>query len=191
LKERRRYDGRTDYADCAAGDGPTMPTTLPPIVPPLAREPAMRRAIHPPRVRGWMLAALIAATAPGCYNADILLHQRSQTSKHSQMEEVDLGEFSVCLPHTLGDATDHIVEFHVFGYVESQRREKIDAALDLRNAELRWRMLIAIRKLEQSDFDEPELTKLRNTVADVINGAVSEQLIRKVGFYHYSFATLD
>ena len=44
----------------------------------------------------------------------------------------------------------------VFGQVESQRREKVDAALELRNAELRSRMLIAIRKLQRSDFDEPK-----------------------------------
>jgi hypothetical protein len=152
----------------------------------------MNTAICGSRLMSPMMAALIAAlTLPGCYNADVLLKRHSEASKHLQMEEVDLGEFSVCLPHTLGNATDHIVEFHVFGQVESQHREKVDAALDLRNAELRSRMLIAIRKLERTDFDEPKLTKLRKTVAEVVNGAVNEQLVKKVGFYHFSFATLD
>jgi flagellar basal body-associated protein FliL len=152
----------------------------------------MNSATGRSRLISWMMAALIAAlTLPGCYNSEALLKQHREASKHLQMEEVDLGQFSVCLPHTLGNATDHIVEFHVFGQVESQHREKVDAALDLRNAELRSRMLIAIRKLEQADFDEPRLTKLRNSIAEVINGAVSEQLVKKVGFYHFSFATLD
>jgi hypothetical protein len=139
-----------------------------------------------------LLLALAAAPALlGCYNADALLKQRTEAAQHIQMEEVDLGVFSVCLPHTLGNATDHIVEFHVFGQVESQRREKVDAALDLRNAEIRSRMLIAIRKLQRRDFDEPKLTKLRETIAGVINGAVNEPLVKKVGFYHFSFATID
>jgi hypothetical protein len=140
-----------------------------------------------------LLLALAAATPAqlGCYNADALLKQRTEAARHVQVEVVDLGVFSVCLPHTLGNATDHIVEFHVFGQVESQRREKVDATLELRNAELRSRMLIAIRKLKRTDFDEPKLTKLRTTIADVINGAVNEQLVKKVGFYHFSFATID
>jgi hypothetical protein len=152
----------------------------------------MQYAVRPTRVFGWLLTALLAApTLSGCYNSDILLKQHSDAARHIQMEEVDLGEFSVCLPHTLGNATDHIVEFHVFGQVESQQREKVDAALELRNAELRSRMLIAIRKLERIDFDEPKLSKLRETVAEVLNGALNEPLVKKVGFYHYSFATLD
>ena len=140
---------------------------------------------------GLLACAAAAPALSGCYNADSLLEKHGEASKHVQMEEVDLGEYSVCLPHTLGDATDHIVEFHVFGHVESQHREKLDAALDLRNAELRARMLLAIRKLEQTDFDEPRLTELRNSIAEVINGAVNEKLVKKVGFYHFSFATLD
>jgi flagellar basal body-associated protein FliL len=144
------------------------------------------------RLTGCLLTALLTAPAlSGCYNSDALLKQHSEAAKHVQMEEVDLGAFSVCLPHTLGNATDHIVEFHVFGQVESQHREKVDAALDQRNPELRSRMLIAIRKLEQADFDEPKLTKLRKAIAEVINGAVHEKLVRKVGFYHFSFATID
>jgi hypothetical protein len=152
----------------------------------------MQYALRPTRVFGWLLTALLAAsTLAGCYNSDVLLKQHSEAARHIQMEEVDLGQFSVCLPHTLGNATDHIVEFHVFGQVESQQREKVDAALELRNAELRSRMLIAIRRLERIDFDEPKLSKLRKTVADVLNGALNEPLVKKVGFYHYSFATLD
>jgi hypothetical protein len=136
-------------------------------------------------------AAAATSALPGCYNADSLLEKHNEANKHVEMEVVDLGEFSVCLPHTLGNATDHIVEFHVFGHVDSQHREKLDAALDLRNAELRSRMLIAIRKLQQTDFDEPRLTKLRTSIAEVINVALDDKLIKKVGFYHYSFATLD
>jgi hypothetical protein len=155
-------------------------------------EQAMPHAVRPPRLWVCLLIALALPSAlPGCYNADALLKQHSEAAQHIQMEEVDLGEFSVCLPHTLGNAMDHIVEFHVFGQVESRERQKVDAALLLRSAELKSRMLIAIRKLERADFDEATLTKLRNTVAEVLNGALSEKLVKKVGFYHYSFATID
>jgi hypothetical protein len=50
-------------------------------------------------------------------------------------------------------------------------------------------MLIAVRSLSDADFDEPKLTKLRQSIADVVNGALQEKLVKKVGFYNYALNT--
>jgi hypothetical protein len=122
----------------------------------------------------------------GCYNADALRQQRSEAAKVMHMEEIDLGEFSITLPHELGEATDNIVEFHVFGLIQSRDRHKVARALETRGPEFRARMLISVRALTTADFDEPRLTKLRQTVAEVMNGALQEKLIERVGFYDFA-----
>jgi flagellar basal body-associated protein FliL len=137
--------------------------------------------------RGSLPALGAALLLVGCYNADALRKQRSEAANVVHMEEVDLGEFSICLPHVLGEAADSIVQFHVFGQVDSRDREKVARALQTRGPELRSRMLMSVRGLTHNDFDEPKLTKLRQSVAEVINGALQEKLVKKVGFYSYSF----
>ncbi|HEX6961919.1 MAG TPA: hypothetical protein VF175_08640 [Lacipirellula sp.] len=135
--------------------------------------------------------AAAAALSAGCYNAEVLLKARSEAAKVIRMEEVELGAFAITLPHKLGEATDHIVEFHVFGLVESRDRKQVTRALQTRGPELRARMLVSVRSLADADFDEPKLTKFRKTIADVINGALKEDVIKRVGFYHYSFGTFN
>jgi hypothetical protein len=137
------------------------------------------------------LAAAAAPLLSGCYNAEMLLKERSEAAKVIRMEEVELGAFAITLPHKLGEATDHIVEFHVFGLVESRDRKKVTRALQTRGPELRSRMLLAVRALADADFDEPKLTALRKAVADVVNSALQETAIKKVGFYHYSYGTFN
>jgi hypothetical protein len=136
-------------------------------------------------------AAVLLPLLAGCYNADALLHQHSEADAVLRMEEIDLGEFSITLPHVLGQATDYLVDFHVFGYVKSGDREKVTHALALRGPELRSHMLMKVRSLHDADFDEPKLSKLRESVAEVINGALKEQVVQRVGFYHYSFSSYN
>jgi hypothetical protein len=136
--------------------------------------------------------SLLLGAAPlmlGCYNAEALRKEHSEALEVIRMEEIDLGEFAISLPHVLGNATDSMVVFHVFGHVKSQDRTKVARALEMRGPELRSRMLVSIRTLTDADFDEPELTRLRQSIADVINGALQEKLVKKVGFYNYSFDT--
>jgi hypothetical protein len=135
--------------------------------------------------------AVIAPLLGGCYNADALLEGRSEAAKVLHMEEINLGDFAITLPHVLGEATDYLVEFSVFGYVKSGDRDKVAHALAHRGPELRSRMLVKVRTLDDADFDEPKLTKLRQSVAEVLNEALKEQIIQRVGFYHYSFSSYN
>lgn len=139
------------------------------------------------------LAALLltaAAVLPGCYDAEALHQRPAEADETAALEEVDLGEFQITLPHVLGQATDSIVEFHVFGYVASSDRAAIARALATRGPELRWRMLRSVRELTGGDFDEPTLANLRTAIAGVINAALEKQLVKKVGFYQFSFNTI-
>jgi hypothetical protein len=147
--------------------------------------------MYPSRIHRTALSLLLAAAplAFGCYNAEALRKSRSEAAKVISMEEIDLGEFAISLPHLLGNAEDSMVEFHVFGRVESRDRAKVARTLETRGPELRSRMLIAVRSLSDADFDEPKLTKLRQSIADVVNGALQEKLVKKVGFYNYALNT--
>jgi hypothetical protein len=137
--------------------------------------------------RLWPLMLLLMS---GCYNADVLLKKHSKLIEVTHLEEIDLGAFQVTLPHVLGSATDSIVEFHAFGHVDSADRSAVKHVLDTRGPELRSRMLVSVRAMNDAAFDEPKLTTLRHTISDAINGALEEKLVKKVGFYHFAFNTM-
>jgi len=128
---------------------------------------------------------LTAAACLGCYDAEALRKQRQEATSVISFEEIDLGAFRVTLPHVLGEATDSVVDFHAFGHVSHRDRDAVTRALETRGPELRSRMLLSIRAMSETDFEEPKLTRLREQIAGVINGAVQQKLVKKVGFYRY------
>lgn len=138
----------------------------------------------------WVPPLAAALLSAGCYDADALRAKRTEVHEVVHTEEIDLGEFQITLPHIPGNPHDSIVEFHAFGHVESGDRAAIDRALAVRGAELRHRMLLSIRSLASVDFDEPHLTALRGAIAEVLNAALEKPLVKKVGFYQFSFTTI-
>ncbi len=136
------------------------------------------------------LLLAVASMTPGCYDAEALRTKHQESVQVTHMEEIDLGAFQVTLPHVLGSATDSVVEFHAFGHVDGADRGKVTRVLETRGAELRSRMLISVRAMNDAAFDEPKLTTLRHAIADTINGALEKKLVKKVGFYHFAFNTM-
>ena len=136
-----------------------------------------------------LVALLLTAAAltAGCYNAETLRREHTAAVEVVHTEEIDLGEFQVTLPHVVGDPSDSVINFHAFGHVASSDQKAFERILETRGPELRSRMLLSIRALAEADFEEPELTTLRTTIADAINGALEKQLVKKVGFYHFAF----
>jgi hypothetical protein len=132
-------------------------------------------------------AALAAAMLAGCYDGDALRRQHAEAVSRVELEEIDLGAFTIALPHVLGDASDRIVDFHAFGSVATGDRDAIAQALQSRTAELRWRMLVTIRAMGAAKFAEPQLASLRRSIAEVINAAVGKELVKSVGFYSFTF----
>jgi hypothetical protein len=133
------------------------------------------------------LAALLALSLAGCYDTAALLQARQDSRDLIQMEEVDLGAYRISLPHKLGEATDNLVDFHVFGQVTRGDRQAIDDALQMRAAELRAKMLIEVRAMSSKTFEEANLTTLRQAVAEVINSALGRRVVKRVGFYRFAF----
>lgn len=134
--------------------------------------------------------ATLGATA-GCYDAAALRKERQEATSVARLEEVDLGAYRVTLPHKLGVAIDRVVDFHAFGQVARRHRSTVAKALELRSAELRAQMLLELRGLPAVAYEEPKLIALRQKIADVINGALDDKLVKQVGFYHYTFDVVE
>lgn len=141
--------------------------------------------------RRWGALCIVALAANvGCYDAAVLMKSRQESHQLVQLDEVDLGTYRITLPHTLGESIDCVVDFHVFGEVMKGDREALDAVLQMRGAELRSNMLVAIRAMDDRTFEEPKLTALRKSIADVVNGVVGRRVVKSVGFYRFSFFTI-
>jgi hypothetical protein len=150
---------------------------------------ASRTPIDAPRRARWACALLMLPLA-GCYDTAALLEVRRESRDLLQMDEVDLGTFRITLPHTLGDATDNLVDFHVFGQVSRGDRQLIDDALRMRGAELRARMLVEVRAMDPRTFEEAKLETLRRSIAGIVNGVLNRRVVKHVGFYRFSFKTI-
>ena len=134
-----------------------------------------------------MLATITLLPLAGCYDAAALLKARQDSRDLIQMEEVDLGAYRISLPHKLGEATDNLIDFHVFGQVARGDRQAIDDALRMRGAELRSKMLVEVRAMSPKTFEEADLATLRNAVAEVVNTALGRRVVKRVGFYRFAF----
>jgi hypothetical protein len=133
---------------------------------------------------------LLALPLDGCYDAAALLQARQESRDLIQMEEVDLGAYTFSLPHKLGESTDNLIDFHVFGHVARGDRKTIDDALQMRGAELRAKMLVEVRAMSPKTFEEADLATLRQAVARVINDALGRRVVKRIGFYRFTFSTI-
>ena len=133
-------------------------------------------------------AAMFAATMllSGCLDADALRQARQEAQDKFRLAEVDLGEFSVALPHKPGEPNRGAVDFHAFGKVARNERDELVAILAARAPELRAKMLLAIRAFSPQQFEDPNLDELRAGIAKVVNEVAEEQLVKNVGFYRYA-----
>ena len=138
------------------------------------------------------ILAAIALLLPlaGCYDTAALLKARQDSRDLIQMDEVDLGAYRITLPHTLGEATDNLIDFHVFGQVTRGDRQAIDDALQMRGAELRAKLLVEVRSMDPRTFEEAQLATLRNAIAAIINDTLGRRVVKQVGFYRFAFNTI-
>jgi hypothetical protein len=135
-------------------------------------------------------AAVLTLPLAGCYDAAALLQAREESRDLIQLEEVDLGAYRITLPHTLGEATDNLIDFHVFGQITRGDRQAIDDALRMRGAEMRAKLLIEVRAMNPRTFEEAKLTTLRESIANVFNETLGRRVVKQVGFYRFSFNAL-
>lgn len=132
-------------------------------------------------------AVLLTLPLAGCYDTAALIQARQESRDLIQLEEVDLGAYRITLPHTLGEATDNLIDFHVFGQITRGDRQAIDDALRMRGAEMRAKLLVEVRAMDPHTFEEAKLTALRESIANVINETLGRRVVKQVGFYRFSF----
>jgi flagellar basal body-associated protein FliL len=137
-----------------------------------------------------LAAIALLLSLAGCYDTAALLKARQDSRDLNQMDEVDLGAYRITLPHTLGEATDNLIDFHVFGQVTRGDRQAIDDALQMRGAELRAKLLVEVRSMDLHAFEEAQLATLRSAIAAVINDTLGRRVVKQVGFYRFSFNTI-
>jgi hypothetical protein len=167
-------------------------------MPPAKALPAMSVRHKPPHgtfrrcgrraLPGAALAAACTLALPGCFDGGAIAQAHQEETDLVRMDEIDIGEFRITLPHAPGEPGGGVVEFQAFGQVPARDREKVAKALALNAPELRYRVLLAVRLLTRGQLEEPNLRTLRGQLTKLANGALDEKLIKSVGFYRFSFA---
>lgn len=124
----------------------------------------------------------------GCFNADRLIESRRLTAIRAKLQEVELGDFRITLPQ--GDTFDETTELHfrVFGRVATRDAKTVGELLENYEPQIRDQMLVATRGLSREDIEEPKLSALRKTIAEVINGYLEDEPVQSVGFYTFRYA---
>lgn len=144
------------------------------------------------RTRLFALLGLSAAcaVASGCFDAAALTQAKLDEAARLRLEDVDLGEYRITLPRRPGGNAGGVVQFHAFGQVANRDLTGIQESLDQADSLIRHEMLMAVRQLQAEDLTEPELTLLRERIAQVMNASLEGDPVQGVGFYSLSFNTL-
>jgi hypothetical protein len=154
------------------------------------------QAFSPPSLSNWRklpgrlaLALMVAAaiSSPGCFSGGTVLEAHEEETNLVRLDEIDIGEFRITLPHAPGAAGGGVVEFHAFGQVARRDRDKVASTLVHNSAEFRYRVLLLVRGLTRSQLDEPRLQSLRDQITKVANASLDEKMVKNVGFYRFAF----
>ncbi len=130
----------------------------------------------------------IAASLVGCVDAEALIQSRQKMAILARLEEIDLGEFRVTLPKPAEGADIAELCFHAFGLVANSDLEQVQEALDNQGVQFRHELLLAVRQLDVSDLEDPQLEALRSHIEDVMNAALPGEPLQSVGFYSFAYA---
>jgi len=138
----------------------------------------------------WGLAGalLVCTFCTGCYDAQALLEARRKSSIRAQLEEVDLGEFRMALPQPYDVLQVAEIHFRPFVKVAHEDTIKLNKALENNRAKLQHQLLLAVRQLELSEIEDPELKALRNCIRQVVHELVPGEPVQTVGFHQFGFS---
>jgi hypothetical protein len=136
------------------------------------------------------LALLTMIALPGCFDGSAILQAHEKETNLVRLDEVDIGEYRITLPHAPGRTGGGVIEFHVFGQVARRDRDKVASALQFNSAEIRYRVLLLTRGLTQEQLDEPKLTTLRTQITKIANASLETKMVRNVGFYRFAFMAM-
>lgn len=140
---------------------------------------ATRRAL-------WPALAACALAAPGCYDGAVLLAAHNEATSLVTLDEIDLGEFRISLPHEPGQPGGTIVEFHAFCQVTRRDRAQAAKALALQGPELRYRIMLLVRGMSSKELEEPTLKTLRRGIMQAANALLEQKYVKQVGFHRFA-----
>jgi hypothetical protein len=126
-------------------------------------------------------------TSAGCFDAEALITARRTVAMRTRLDEVDLGEFRVTLPHAAERTGNAELYFHVFGQVANRDVEKVKEAIAQKGPEIRYLMLIAARLTSADQLEDPQLKDLRNSFAKVVNDFLEGHPVQSIGFYRFGY----
>ncbi len=136
------------------------------------------------------LAIVAGLSTAGCYDEAALVDAHREETSLVKLDEIDMGEYRISLPSQSGDAGGGVVSFHVFGQATRRDHDQVTKLLKQNDPELRRRILLVVRGLKQAELDEPRLDALRGQILQAANAALDAKLVKKIGFYRFSFSTL-
>jgi len=135
------------------------------------------------------LCCIVVATSfVGCFDAEALIQSRQKAAILARLEEIDLGEFRVTLPKPAEGASIAELRFHVFGRVANSDLDRVQEVLENQGSQFRHELLLAVRQLNVSDLEDPQLQALRSHIEDVMNGVLPGEPLQSVGFYRFAYA---
>ena len=134
-----------------------------------------------------VLLLMSAMTSSGCFNAEAMIESRRVIAIRTRLEEVDLGDFRVTLPHAVEKTNSTELHFHVFGQVANRDLDSVEAMLAKKESEIRHRVLIAARLLTIEDLEDPNLGSLRKRIAELVNEELKGEPVKAVGFYRFGY----
>jgi len=134
-----------------------------------------------------VLLVLVSLTSAGCFNAEAMIESRRLVATRARLEEVDLGEFRVTLPHAVQKTDSSELRFQVFGQVANRDLHNVEEMLKQHGPEVRHNILIVARQMSVEDLEDPKLTALRSRIAQVVNESLEDNPVQSVGFYRFRY----
>jgi len=128
-----------------------------------------------------VLAAVLVC--PGCYDGKALIERVRSAALRNRLEEVDLGTYRTTMPRDPATNAFAEIEIHVFGTAPRYRVQSIEKQLEGDEYRLRHETLMAVRNATLQQLAEPDLTKLRDRIAQVVNNILDDSPIKSIGFY--------
>jgi hypothetical protein len=119
----------------------------------------------------------------GCYHGEALVEHARSVALNTRLAEVDLGTYHTTLPRDPGTGLFTELEVHVFGTVPRYRVPEIEKRLKTEEYRLRHETIATLRRSSREELADPNLSKMRSRIEQVVNGMLDEAPVKTVGFY--------
>ncbi len=132
------------------------------------------------------IAAFVAVHAPGARAAAPDAETEAEAER-PVVTGVELGEFLLKEYHPIRGERSTL-QFSLYAVVPSEKEKAFRAALENRKQKVRDQVTTAVRQLELSDFDDPQLVRVRRRIQLRLHRALPELQLDDVLITQFSFS---